>query len=53
MLRLFLHDAGLKLVELPYNSDECNETSTGAAGIYINFLQMQNFIMLPIYGIRR
>lgn len=49
--RLALHNAGLDWVELPYNPYG-NKLHTQAIGIYINFLQMKDVIVVPAFGIR-
>ena len=47
--RLALHNAGLKCVEIPYNPYG-NKTNMHANGEYINFLQMKQGIVLPVFG---
>ena len=47
--RLALHNAGLKYIEIPYNPYQ-NRSDMNATGIYINFLQMQQGIVLPVFG---
>ena len=44
-----LHNAGLDYIELPYNPYD-NETADDANGEYINFLWMQQGIVLPVFG---
>ena len=47
--RLALHNAGLKYIEIPYNP-YVNKSNMHANGEYINFLQMQRGIVLPVFG---
>ncbi len=49
-LKLALHNANLKYIEIPYNLSK-NKTYLQANGIYINYLQMQDFIMLPTFNL--
>ena len=49
--RLALHNAGLKYIEIPYNPYS-NKTNMHANGEYINFLQMQQGIVLPVFGMK-
>nr|MBA2422750.1 agmatine deiminase family protein [Chitinophagales bacterium] len=44
-----LHNAGLDYIEVPYNLDQ-NKSNIDATGAYINFLQMENVIILPVFG---
>jgi agmatine deiminase len=46
-LKKALADQGFKLIEIPYAPDPSNFIS--ANGVYINFLEMQNFIMIPTF----
>ena len=46
--RLSLHNAGLNYIEIPYNPYG-NNKSINANGSYINFLQMQCIIFIPIF----
>lgn len=48
--RKAVHSTGLNVVELPYNPYG-NRTDLQANGIYINYLQMENLILIPAYGI--
>lgn len=48
--RLALHNAGLKWIEIPYNPYN-NQKDSHANGIYINFLQMQQAVVIPTFGI--
>lgn len=45
-----LHDAGLDTVEIPYIVDS-NKNEIQANGIYLNYLQMRNLIVVPTFGI--
>ncbi len=45
-----LHNAGLHCIEVPYNPYQ-NKSNIDATGVYINFLQMENAIILPVFGI--
>lgn len=49
--RLALHNAGLKYIEIPYNPYD-NKKDEYANGEYINFLQMQQAVILPTFGIK-
>ena len=49
--RLALHDAGLIYIEIPYNPYD-NKKDEHANGEYINFLQMQQAIIIPTFGIK-
>jgi len=49
--RLALHNAGLKCIEIPYNPYK-NKKDCHANGIYINFLQMQQALVIPTFGIK-
>jgi agmatine deiminase len=49
--RLSLHNAGLKYIEIPYNPYG-NMKDEDANGDYINFLQMRQAIIIPIFGIK-
>lgn len=48
--RMALHNAGLDWVEIPYNPYG-NQKSIQANGIYINYLQMENRVILPAFGL--
>ena len=50
-LKKALADQGFKLIEIPYAPDTSNLNS--ANGIYINFMEMENFILVPIFEIGR
>jgi len=45
-----LCNAELDWVEIPYNPCK-NETDLSAKGIYINYLQMKDLIIMPIFGL--
>lgn len=49
--KIALDTAGLDYIEIPYNPYG-NKTNGQANGIYINFLQMQNTVIVPTFGIR-
>jgi agmatine deiminase len=49
--RMALHNAGLDWVEIPYNPYD-NKDMIEANGIYINYLQMQDVIVLPVFGMK-
>ena len=44
-----LKNAGLDWEELPYNPYK-NKPYTSAEGIYVNYLQMQDIIIFPIFN---
>jgi agmatine deiminase len=46
-----LKNAGLKHVEIPYNLNE-NDNDDQAHGCYINYLQMENLIIVPTFGLK-
>lgn len=46
--RMSLHNAGLDWVELPYNPPN-DPTLTSARGLYLNYLQMQQAIIVPTF----
>jgi len=47
--RMALHNAGLAYIEIPYCPDFSVRDS--AKGLYLNYLQMGNFIIVPTFGI--
>ena len=47
--RMALNNAGLDWEELPYNPYK-NKSYTSAEGIYVNYLQMQDVIIFPIFN---
>ena len=49
MLRKALSVAGLDYIEIPYNPYN-NKRDDQANGIYINFLQMENLIIIPAFN---
>lgn len=49
--RLALHNAGLKYIEIPYNPYD-NKKDEHANGEYINFLQMQQAVIIPTFSIK-
>lgn len=46
-----LFEHGIRTIEIPYNPYN-NALQDMADGLYINFLQMENFILLPIFNIK-
>lgn len=49
--KIALDNAGLDYIEIPYNPYG-NKTYEQANGVYINFLQMQNTVIIPTFGIK-
>lgn len=49
--KIALDNAGLDYIEIPYNP-YANKTYEQANGNYINFLQMENIIVIPTFGIK-
>jgi len=49
-LRMALYNAGLDWEELPYNPYS-NKPYTSACGIYINYLEMEDVIFVPVFEI--
>jgi agmatine deiminase len=49
-LRMSLRNAGLELFEIPYNPYE-NESQDAAGGVYINYLRMKDFVLVPAFGL--
>jgi agmatine deiminase len=49
--RLALHNAGLNYIEIPYNPYN-NKKNKQANGIYINYLHMEQAIIIPIFDIK-
>ncbi len=49
--KIALDNAGLDYIEIPYNPYG-NKSYEQANGIYINFLQMQNTVIIPTFGIK-
>jgi len=47
-LRMSLHNAGLDWLELPYNPP-FDPTYTSARGLYLNYLQMEQVIIMPTF----
>ena len=50
-LRLALHNAGLEYIEIPSNTER-NKNNKQANGEYLNFLQMENVLIIPTFGIK-
>lgn len=48
-LRISLHNAGLNWVEMPYDPPK-NSKSISAKGLYLNYLQMEEVIIMPSFG---
>lgn len=48
--RMSLHNAGLHYVEVPFCPDNVHAHS--AHGLYINYLEMNGIIFLPVFGIK-
>jgi len=46
-----LDNAELDYIEIPYNS-YINKSYDKANGDYINFLQMENTVIIPTFGIK-
>ena len=49
-LRMSLRNAGLELIEIPYNPYEI-ESEDAAGGVYINYLRMKDFVLVPAFGL--
>ncbi len=49
--RMALHNASLECIEVPYNPYK-NKTYMQANGGYINFLQMNNVVIIPTFGMK-
>ena len=49
--RMSLHNAGLQYIEIPYNPYD-NKKDSNANGLYLNYLQMQQVVIIPTFGIR-
>lgn len=49
--QIAVHNMGLDYIELPYNPYQ-NSTYNQANGDYINYLQMEQAIIVPIFGIK-
>lgn len=47
--RMALHNAGFDWIELPYNPYN-NSNTISAEGIYINYLQMKQIVIVPIFN---
>ena len=46
-----IHNTGLDYIKLPYNP-YLNNNDVQANGYYINYLQMENIIIIPIFGFK-
>ncbi|MFD3000417.1 agmatine deiminase family protein [Pontibacter toksunensis] len=49
--RMALHNAGLEWVEIPYNPYS-NQKPIQASGIYINYLQMKDVVVVPVSNMK-
>ncbi|MEJ8803425.1 agmatine deiminase family protein [Pontibacter sp. H249] len=47
--RMALHNSGLNWIEIPYNPYQ-NQKYIQANGIYINYLQMKDVVIIPMFG---
>jgi len=47
--KIALDNAGLEYIEIPYNPYD-NKKDEDAKGIYINYLQMENAVIVPTFG---
>lgn len=47
--KIALENASFEYIEIPYNPYK-NKTNIDATGIYINFLEMKNLIIVPTFG---
>jgi agmatine deiminase len=50
-LRMSLHNAGIEYKELPYNVPD-DPTGVSARGLYLNYLQMEEIIIMPIFHLK-
>lgn len=50
-LRMALRNSGLKCIVVPYNPYN-NKKDFYAHGVYINFLQMQKALVIPVFGVK-
>lgn len=46
-----IHNTGLDYIKIPYNLDQ-NKSNDQANGDYINYLQMENIVIIPTFGIK-
>ncbi len=46
-----IHNTGLDYITIPYNIYN-NKSNDGANGDYINYLQMENIVIIPTFGIK-
>ncbi len=49
--RMALHNAGLEWINIPYNPSN-NKLNKQANGIYMNYLQMDGIIIVPVFNIK-
>lgn len=47
--RMSIHNAGLNYIEIPYSPDL--KTKDSAKGLYLNYLEMDKLMLLPVFGI--
>jgi agmatine deiminase len=50
-LRMALYNAGLEYIAIPYNPYS-NKNNDDATGIYMNYLQMDKLLIVPIFNIK-
>jgi agmatine deiminase len=50
-LKTALYNAGLDWIEIPYNPYS-NQKNSQANGIYINYLQMKDILIVPTFGLK-
>jgi len=48
--RMAVHNAGLKYIVIPYNPYN-NEKNYDVRGLYINYLKMKDFVLLPVFDL--
>jgi len=46
-----LYNANIEWIEIPYNPYD-NKSDIDANGVYINYLQMKDVIIMPVFGLR-
>ena len=49
--QIAIHNTGLEYIKIPYNVYD-NKTNDQANGDYINYLQMENTVIIPTFGIK-
>lgn len=50
-LKRVLRASGIESIEIPHQP--CSTNSSNAHGFYINFLQMKNFILVPLFNLKQ